>query len=98
MADIYHALDAQVRRLILDELNERDGQSLYEICSRLAMKHGITVSRQAISQHLEVLEEADLVRTKRDGRYKYHYLNAEPLDQITDRWSQKSKKEQDDEN
>ena len=97
MADIYHALDAQVRRLILDELTDRDGQSLYEICSRLAMKHGITVSRQAISQHLEVLEEADLIRTKRDGRYKYHYFNAEPLNQIISRWSHKSKKEKDDE-
>jgi DNA-binding transcriptional ArsR family regulator len=50
------------------------------------MKHGIDSTRQAISQHLDVLEGAGLVRVARDGRYKFHYLDATPLKQITDRW------------
>ena len=50
------------------------------------MKHGIDSTRQAISQHLDVLEGAGLVRVKRDGRYKFHYLDSTPLKAITDRW------------
>ena len=50
------------------------------------MKHGIDSTRQAISQHLEVLEAAGLVRIKREGRYKFHYLDSAPLKQITERW------------
>ena len=50
------------------------------------MKHGIDSTRQAISQHLEVLEAAGLVRVKREGRYKFHYLDSTPLRQITKRW------------
>ena len=86
MADIYYALSAEARRLILDELLERNGQSLYEICNRLIMKHGMDLSRQAISQHLEVLEEAGLISTERDGRYKFHYINTDPLQEIAERW------------
>lgn len=86
MGDIYHALAAPARRTILDELHERDGQTLYELCTRLIMKRGLDMSRQAISQHLDVLEEAGLIRTERDGRYKFHYLDASPLREIQDRW------------
>jgi DNA-binding transcriptional ArsR family regulator len=50
------------------------------------MKHGIDSTRQAISQHLEVLEAAGLVRVTREGRYKFHYLDSTPLRQITERW------------
>jgi DNA-binding transcriptional ArsR family regulator len=49
-------------------------------------RHGLGSTRQAISQHLEVLEEAGLVGTRRDGRYKLHSINTEPLREITDRW------------
>ncbi|MFG2824683.1 ArsR/SmtB family transcription factor [Kitasatospora sp. NPDC048365] len=84
--DVFKALADPTRRLILDELAERDGQSLFEICARLATKHGLGLSRQAISQHLAVLEAADLVRTRRDGRYKFHDLNTEPLERILTRW------------
>lgn len=98
MADIYHALAAKVRRIILDELQERDDQSLYEICNRLAMKHGLGLTRQAISQHLEVLEAAGLITTRRDGRYKFHHFNPERLNQITKRWPPKSEKEEGNEN
>ncbi|MZD07358.1 helix-turn-helix domain-containing protein, partial [Streptomyces sp. SID5785] len=71
---------------ILDELTERSGQTLFEICGRLSMKHGLGLSRQAVSQHLAVLESAGLVGTRREGRYKYHDLDTAPLRQITERW------------
>ena len=85
--DVFKALADPTRRTILDELAERDGQTLFELCGRLLMKHGIDSTRQAISQHLEVLEAAGLVRVKRDGRYKFHYLDSAPLKEITDRWA-----------
>ena len=84
--DVFKALADPTRRTILDELTERDGQTLFELCGRLLMKHGIDSTRQAISQHLEVLEAAGLVRVKREGRYKFHYLDSDPLKQITERW------------
>jgi DNA-binding transcriptional ArsR family regulator len=86
VGDVFKALADPTRRIILDELADRDGQTLFEICSRLATKHQLTSSRQAISQHLEVLEAAGLVQTRRDGRYKFHDLNTEPLEQIAQRW------------
>ena len=72
MGDVFRALADPTRRLILDELTERDGQTLFELCARLATRHGIASTRQAISQHLDVLEAAGLVRVRRDGRYKFH--------------------------
>ena len=86
MADIFEALAAPARRAILDELYERSGQTLFEICTRLTMKHGLGLTRQAISQHLEVLESAGLIRTERQGRYKYHHIDTEPLRTIVERW------------
>ena len=85
-AILYKALADETRRIILDELTERDGQSLFELCTRLTMRHGITSSRQAISQHLAVLEEAGLVTTRREGRTKLHHLNTTPLREIQQRW------------
>ena len=84
---MFKALADPTRRTILDELADRDGQTLFELCARLLMKHGIDSTRQAISQHLEVLEAAGLVRVKRDGRYKFHYLDSAPLKEITKRWA-----------
>ena len=86
-APLYKALADETRRVILDELTERDGQSLFELCARLTMRHSITSSRQAISQHLAVLEEAGLVTTRREGRTKLHHLDTTPLRNITDRWN-----------
>jgi DNA-binding transcriptional ArsR family regulator len=86
MDDLYRAIADPTRRAILDELVDRDGQTLFEICGRLTMKHDITSSRQAISQHLEVLESAGLVISEREGRYKFHWFNGEPLKAITKRW------------
>jgi DNA-binding transcriptional ArsR family regulator len=84
--DLYRAIGDATRRTILDELADRDGQTLFEICGRLAMKHGLASSRQAISQHLAVLEQAGLVHTRRQGRYKFHHLDTSPLRSIAERW------------
>lgn len=84
--DVFKALADPTRRRILDELVERDGQTLFEICARLVTKHGVGLSRQAVSQHLAVLEAADLVRSRRQGRYKFHDLNTGPLEGIVTRW------------
>ncbi|MFC8259962.1 ArsR/SmtB family transcription factor [Streptomyces sp. NPDC057291] len=85
--DVSKALAAPTRRRILDELVERDGQTLFEICTRLVTKHGLGLSRQAISQHLAVPESAGLVLSRRQGRYKFHDLNTDPLERIvTTRW------------
>ncbi|WP_018534961.1 MULTISPECIES: metalloregulator ArsR/SmtB family transcription factor [unclassified Streptomyces] len=84
--DVFKALADPTRRTILDELTEKSGQTLFEICARLSMRHGLGISRQAVSQHLAVLEAAGLVETRREGRYKFHDLNTEPLRQIAERW------------
>jgi DNA-binding transcriptional ArsR family regulator len=86
VADLFKALADPTRRIVLDELCERDGQTLFEICGRLATRHGLGSSRQAISQHLEVLEEAGLIETRREGRFKFHHVNTKPLEQIAERW------------
>ncbi|MGZ4436150.1 MAG: ArsR/SmtB family transcription factor [Nocardioidaceae bacterium] len=92
MADVFKALADSTRRKILDELTERDGQTLFEICGRLSSRHGLSSTRQAISQHLDVLEAAGLVTTRRDGRYKFHHINTGPLEPIVDRWLRPSGK------
>ena len=86
MGDVFKALADPTRRAVLDELTDRDGQTLFEICGRLATRHGLGSSRQAISQHLEVLEAAGLVETRRQGRYKFHYIDTRPLEPIVQRW------------
>jgi DNA-binding transcriptional ArsR family regulator len=86
VADVFAALADRTRRKILDELTDRDGQTLFEICTRLATKHQLGSSRQAISQHLDVLESAGLIETRREGRYKFHHINTAPLAQLADRW------------
>ena len=88
---MFKALADPTRRAILDELQERTGQTLFELCVRLATKHGLGSTRQAISQHIDVLEEAGLVVTRREGRYKFHDLDPTPLRQITHRWRSRPK-------
>jgi DNA-binding transcriptional ArsR family regulator len=86
VGDVFKALADPTRRAILDELTERDHQTLFELCSRLATKHDVASSRQAVSQHIDVLVDAGLVETRRDGRYKFHHVDLRPLEQIADRW------------
>jgi DNA-binding transcriptional ArsR family regulator len=90
---VFRALADPTRRAILDELTDRDGQTLFELCARLASKHGMASTRQAISQHLDVLESAGLVSTRREGRYKFHHLDTTPLREITRRWPVPRRKE-----
>ena len=86
MGDLFKALADPTRRAILDELTERNGQTLFELCVRLTSRHGLGSTRQAVSQHLDVLEDAGLIRTRRAGRYKFHDLDTSPLREITTRW------------
>ena len=92
VGDVFEALAAPARRAILDVLHERDGQTLFEICSRLTMNHHLTLTRQAISQHLDMLEAVGLVSTRREGRYKFHYLDTTPLKVINTRWLKPARK------
>jgi DNA-binding transcriptional ArsR family regulator len=86
VGDVFKALADPTRRALLDELQERNGQTLFELCARLISRHGLSSSRQAVSQHLDVLEEAGLVVTRREGRYKFHDLDTSPLKAISERW------------
>ena len=83
--DVFKALADPTRRAILDELQERDDQTLFELCTRL-LNRGVGSSRQAVSQHLDVLEQAGLVRRRREGRHTFHSLDTSPLRAITRRW------------
>lgn len=93
MADVFKALADPTRRIILDELTLRNGQTLFEICARLTTNHGLSSSRQSVSQHLDILEAAGLVETRREGRYKFHYINTAPLEPIMGRWGSKSEQD-----
>lgn len=96
IVDVFKALADPTRRTILDELSERDDQTLFELCGRLTMRHSLTSSRQAISQHLDVLEAVGLVITRREGRYKFHSINTEPLETIARHWLHMSDKQEGD--
>jgi DNA-binding transcriptional ArsR family regulator len=86
VGDVFKALADPTRRTILDELADRSPQTLFELCARLAAKHQLGMSRQAVSQHLDVLERAGLVESRKEGRYKFHHLQPAPLATLTDRW------------
>ena len=90
MGDVFKALADPTRRTILDELADRDDQTLFEICSRLITKHQLTSTRQAVSQHLDVLEAAGLIEVRREGRFKFHSINRTPLEGIVERWLERS--------
>ena len=86
MTDVFDALAAPARRAILDALSARDDQTLFELCGRLLTEHDVALTRQAISQHLAVLEEVGLVRARRDGRCKFHSIDTAPLREAVARW------------
>jgi DNA-binding transcriptional ArsR family regulator len=77
---VFKALGDRSRRLLLDTLRERNGQTLTELCA------GLLMARQSVSKHLAVLEAALLVTTVRRGREKLHYLNPAPINEIAERW------------
>lgn len=80
MDQIFKALNDPTRRAILDTLRKQDGQSLSDIEANL------TLTRFGVMKHLRVLEDADLIITRKVGRFKYHYLNAMPMQELMDRW------------
>ncbi|PRX50409.1 ArsR family transcriptional regulator [Prauserella shujinwangii] len=80
MDAVFKALADTSRRKLLDRLNERNGQSLRELCA------GLDMARQSVSKHLAVLEAAGLVTTRKRGREKLHYLDAGPINAIAERW------------
>ena len=88
MDDVFKALADASRRELLDRLHAHNGQTLNELCARLA-ETGASMTRQAVSKHLAILEHANLVATVRRGREKLHYLNPMPIHQIGERWIKK---------
>ncbi|GIO23820.1 helix-turn-helix transcriptional regulator [Oceanobacillus sp. J11TS1] len=83
---IFKALSDSNRRLILDELSERNELTLYELTARLIMRHNLSISRQAIAKHLAVLENAGLVESKRKGKFRILKFNNEPLKDLLEGW------------
>jgi DNA-binding transcriptional ArsR family regulator len=77
---VFRALADPSRRHLLDRLFEQNGQTLNELCA------GMEMTRQAVSKHLVLLEEANLIVTRKQGRDKLHYLNPVPIHEIADRW------------
>ena len=80
MDDIFKALADPTRRRLLDSLRDRAGQTLTEL------EQGLGMTRFGVMKHLKVLEEAKLVTSRKEGRFKYHYLNAAPIQEVADRW------------
>jgi DNA-binding transcriptional ArsR family regulator len=80
---VFRALADASRRQLLDRLHRRNGQTLGELCEGLAM------TRQAVAKHLAILEEANLVSFKRQGREKLHFINPVPINAIAERWISK---------
>jgi uncharacterized protein YndB with AHSA1/START domain/DNA-binding transcriptional ArsR family regulator len=80
MDEVFRALADPTRRQLLDSLRRQQGQTLRELCT------GLDMARQSVSKHLGVLEAANLVTSVRHGREKLHYLNAAPINEITERW------------
>ena len=80
MDAVFKALADESRRQLLDRLRDKNGQTLGQLCE------GLEMSRQAVTKHLGILEEANLVATQWRGREKLHFLNPVPIFDIADRW------------
>ena len=80
---VFRALADASRRQLLDRLHERNGQTLGDLC------RGLDMTRQAVAKHLAILEGANLVSWKREGREKLHFINPVPINAIAERWISK---------
>jgi DNA-binding transcriptional ArsR family regulator len=80
---VFHALADASRRMLLDRLRKRNGQTLGELCE------GLDMTRQAVAKHLSILEGANLVASQRRGREKPHFINVVPINEIAERWMAK---------
>src|SRR6185312_12063697 len=83
MDAVFKALADPSRRQILDSLHAKNGQTLGELCE------GHDMTRQAVTKHLAILEDANLIATRKEGREKLHFLNPVPIFGIADRWIEK---------
>lgn len=81
MDDVFRAVADPIRRALIDELRERNDQSLFELCTRL-IGRGVNLTRQAVSKHIAVLVEAGLLSIDRVGRTSIHHLETEPLNEL----------------
>jgi DNA-binding transcriptional ArsR family regulator len=88
--DVFRALGDPTRRCLLDSLNAHGGQSLGELCRALRM------TRQSVSRHLRILEDAKLVVTVKRGREKLHYLDATLINEVAVRWISQYRQDDDD--
>ena len=77
---VFRALADASRRLLLDSLHRGNGQTSSELCQ------GLDMTRQAVAKHLSILEQANLVATRRQGREKLHFINPVPINEIAERW------------
>ena len=80
---VFRALADPSRRRLLDRLHSRNGQTLGELCE------GLDMTRQAVTKHLVILEQANLISAQRQGREKLHFINPVPINQIAERWISK---------
>jgi DNA-binding transcriptional ArsR family regulator len=78
--DVFRALADASRRTLLDRLHHRNGQTLNDLCQ------GLDMSRQAVTKHLAILEGANLIVVRREGREKLHFINPVPINDIAERW------------
>jgi DNA-binding transcriptional ArsR family regulator len=85
---VFRALADASRRLLLDRLHAKNGQTLGELCE------GLDMTRQAVAKHLAILEEANLVSCQRQGREKLHFINPVPINAIAERWISKFERPQ----
>jgi len=77
---VFRALADASRRQLLDRLHSKNGQTLSELCQ------GLDMTRQAVTKHLAILQDANLVSTRRQGREKLHFINPVPINEIAERW------------
>lgn len=77
---VFRALADGSRRRLLDRLHRKNGQSLGELC------RGLEMTRQAVTKHLAILEAANLIACRREGREKLHFINPVPINEIAERW------------
>ena len=85
---VFRALADASRRQLLDRLHRKNGQTLGDLCE------GLDMTRQAVAKHLAILEEANLVSWKRQGREKLHFINPVPINEIAERWIRKFERRQ----
>lgn len=81
--NVFRALADPSRRALLDRLHAKNGQTLGQLCA------GLEMTRQAVTKHLRLLEQANLVATRKEGREKLHFINPVPIAEIADRWIRK---------